>query len=75
MPKSARREPADGSPLTIPDVMRRLKCSRSHVERLILAGELEAADIGNGSGRAMVRISDASLELFLSRRRVTDAAL
>jgi excisionase family DNA binding protein len=47
-------------------VARRLDCSADHVYDLVLTGELEGVQLG----KRALRISEASLEQFLSKRRI-----
>lgn len=47
-------------------VARRLDCSPDHVYDLVLVGELEAVKFG----KRALRISEASLEQFLTKHRI-----
>lgn len=67
-----RKQNLDEPVHTITQVAVMLGCSRSHVERLIASGELDAMDVGNGAKRATWRITERALMRFLERR-TTDA--
>ena len=67
MPRTRKRD-LDEPVHTITQVAAILGCSRSHVERLIASGALEALDVGNGEKRATWRIPERSVRLFLDRR-------
>lgn len=70
MPRNARKpKPLDEPAHTITGVAELLTVSRTHVERLIASGELEALDISApDSRRPTYRVTDRSLRAFMSRR-------
>ena len=53
--------------LSIPEVARRLSCSRGHVYGLIAAGHLATVNIGAGT-RSKTRIREADVEAFIESR-------
>lgn len=59
--------------MTVTDLMRRWKCSHSHVLNLIRTGALVAIDISTGKRSRYVVTSEA-LEDFEQRRTVTPPA-
>jgi len=69
----ARRTPASNW-LTVDDIAKELKVSKSIVYRLIRKGELEAADIVDTNGeiaqKGHYRIKRSSLNQYLERKKV-----
>jgi excisionase family DNA binding protein len=52
--------------LTIPEAAKRLRCSESHIYRLIANRELRAVDVSQpGARRAKTRISEADLARYI----------
>lgn len=60
-------EPSEGPRIEVASAAKRLRCSESHVRRLIEAGELQAVNVARGTV-ARWQVVVASLDAFLARR-------
>ena len=55
--------------LTIPEAGERLRCSESHVYRLIAVGKLRAIDVAQpGARKPKTRISEADLAAYIEAK-------
>lgn len=62
--------PEPGKAKTIPELAQLLSCSEKQVENLIADGEIKVFNIGRGSTRQSLRITEAAITDFIERRTV-----
>jgi len=53
--------------LTVPEAAARLSCSRTHIYRLIAAGELRSVEIKASGTRPKTRVREEDLEAYIDQ--------